>query len=139
MCRRLRGRPQLKRRSLGGVRTPVLQGKPKRKILRELAGIAYERELRKALLDLHDQFHGWLKDRMDAFALSDAIHTFHDGAARDLYVFYTRGRPEMQVARAVAHGVLQRDEVPPPILDELKSFIEFFQEDSPGDFENDAV
>ena len=76
---------------------------------------------------------------MDAFALSDAIHTFHDGAARDLYVFYTRGRPEMQVARAVAHGVLQRDEVPPPILDELKSFIEFFQEDSPGDFENDAV
>jgi hypothetical protein len=117
----------------------VPQGKRRRRILRELAGLAYERELRKALLDLHDQFHDWLKDRTDAFELSDAIPAFHDGAARDLYVFYTRGRPEMQVARAVAHGVLRRDEVPGPIIDKLKSLIEFFEEDSAGGFEDDAV
>ena len=101
--------------------------------------MAYERELRKALLDLHDEFHDWLKDRTDAFELSDAIHAFHDGAARELYVFYTRGRPEIQVARAVATGVLQRDEVPAPLLEELKSLIEFFEEDSSGSVDDDAV
>lgn len=124
---------------LAGVTTPMAKRPRKRRILRDLAGVAYERELRKALLDLHDRFHDWLKDRTDAFALSDAIHAFHDGAARDLYVFYTRGRPEMQVARAVAHDVLSRDEVPESILHELASLIEFFEEDAPGGFKNDAV
>lgn len=90
-------------------------------------------------MDLHDRFHDWLKDRMDAFALGDAIHEFHDGAARDLYVFYTRGKPEVQVARAVAHGVLSRDEVPAPILEGLRPLIEFFEEDLHDEIEDDAV
>lgn len=111
----------------------------KRKTLRRLAGVAYERELRKELMQLHDQFHDWLKERLDAFALSDAIHEFHDGVARQLYVFYTWGKPEMQVARAVAHQVLSRDEVPGPILEELSSLIEFFEEDSSDETEDDAV
>ena len=115
------------------------QREGKRKSLRRLGGVAYERELRKELMKLHDRFHDWLKDRVDAFALSDAIHEFHDGAARDLYVFYTRAKPEMQVARAVAHAVLSRDEVPVPILEELTPLIEFFEEDSDGEIEDDAV
>jgi len=80
-----------------------------------------------------------MKERLDAFELSDAIHRFHDGVARDLYGFYTRGRPEMHVARAVAHGVLSREEVPEPILKDLASLIEFFAEDAPPDSRNDAV
>ena len=110
-----------------------------RKNLRRLASVAYERELRKELMKLHDRFHDWLKDRMDAFALSDAVHEFHDGAARELYVFYTWGRPEMQVARAVVHGVLSRDEVPEPILDKLKSLIQFFEENTEEETEGEAV
>jgi hypothetical protein len=111
----------------------------KRRVLRDLAGTAYERELHKAVSDLHDRFHDWMQDRLDTFELSDAIHEFHDGAARDLYVFYVRGRPEMQVARAVAHGLLLRQEVPDSILNELASLIEFFAEDAPGDVEGNAV
>lgn len=116
-----------------------LHREDKRKSLRRLAATAYERELRKKLMELHDRFHDWLKDRIDAFALSDAIHEFHNGAARDLYVFYTRGKPEVQVARAVARGVLSRDEVPVPIVEELGPLIEFFEEDSPEQTEGDAV
>lgn len=110
-----------------------------RKILRGLAGTAYERELRSELMSLHDQFHDWLKDRMDAFDLSDAVHKFHDGAARELYVVYTWGKPEMQVARAVARGVLSRDEVPEAILDQLQSLIEFFEEETEDEIDDDAV
>lgn len=125
---------------LDGVTTSVdLHREDKRKSLRRLAATAYERELRKKLMELHDRFHDWLKDRIDAFALSDAIHEFHNGAARDLYVFYTRGKPEVEVARVVARGVLSRDEVPVPIVEELGPLIEFFEEDSPEQTEGDAV
>lgn len=110
-----------------------------RKNLRRLAGVAYERELSTELKKLHDQFHDWLEDRLDTFALSDAVHEFHDGAARNLYAFYTYSKAEIQVARAVAHGVLSRDEVPEPILEGLRSLIEFFEEDSEGEMEGEAV
>ena len=103
--------------------------KAKRTTLRRLADAAYERELRKELMVLHDQFHDWLKEKMDAFSLSDAIHRFHDGPARELWARYTYLKPDMLVARAIAHGILSPEEVPPEIRADLSGTIEAFRAD----------
>jgi hypothetical protein len=51
--------------------------------------------------------------------LSDAIHRFHDGPARNLYVQYRRGHVEPLVAYAIAAGVIARGETSPDVLEYL--------------------
>ncbi len=58
--------------------------KSERKELRRLAGLAYERELAKALEALEESFGQWRKKKISAFELSDCIHKFHNGTARNL-------------------------------------------------------
>ena len=98
-----------------------------RKELRELAGIAWERELAGALATLEDQFRAWRAGQLSPFALSEAIHKYHNGAARDLYVFYAGGHPEPCVARAIAAGLLARAEVSADLLRKLGTLVEFFE------------
>jgi hypothetical protein len=90
-------------------------------------------------MELHDRFHDWLKERIDSFAMSDLIHEFHDGPARDLYVIYNRLNPEMQVARALARGILTEDEVTPQLHEELSNAIEFFKEGARRESDDAAV
>ena len=47
--------------------------KLERKELRRLAGLAYERELAKALGSLEESFRQWKKNKITAFELSDLI------------------------------------------------------------------
>lgn len=103
-------------------------GKEQRRELRRLAGLAYERELGGALAALEGQFREWRAGKLDVHELSDAIHHFHNGVARDLYVTYTRLEPRVAVAQAVARKVLQDDEVPASLRDALHALITFYQE-----------
>lgn len=57
--------------------------------------LTYERELAKSLESLGDDFKRWRKNRISAFELSEFIHKFHNGPARDLWSFYTSGYLEM--------------------------------------------
>jgi hypothetical protein len=68
---------------------------PKRikRVLREYAGAAHEEELRRVL---------------GSGELSEIIHRFHQGPARDLYVRYDTDRLEMAVAYAITVGILDR-------------------------------
>ena len=113
--------------------------KAKRKAMRVLTNTTYERELSKELMVLHDQFHDWLKKKMDAWSLSDAIHRFHDGPARDLWARYTYLKPDMLVARAIAHGTLSPEEVPAEIRAELQASIEAFRIDLTPSPDDNAV
>jgi Tol biopolymer transport system component len=54
-----------------------------RRRLRELAGIAYERELNRELDALFKCFEAWKKDEISPFDLSENIHEFHQKPARD--------------------------------------------------------
>ena len=45
-----------------------------RKKLRELAGLAHERELRKAMETLDGHFTQWRRQEIDCFELNDRIH-----------------------------------------------------------------
>lgn len=87
-------------------------GKAQRKELRRLAALAYERELATELEAVEAQFREWHAGNLDVHELSDLIHQFHDGVARDLYIMYTRGQPGSVVAQAVARNVLHENDLP---------------------------
>lgn len=55
-----------------------------RKELRRLAGLAYERELAHELTTIEAAFRAWRAGELSPFDLSDRIHAFHNGVARDL-------------------------------------------------------
>lgn len=65
-----------------------------RKELRRLAGLAYERELAHELTTIEAAFRAWRAGELSPFDLSDRIHAFHNGVARDLFVTYNRWDPE---------------------------------------------
>jgi hypothetical protein len=103
-----------------------LNAKANKRKLRELAGVAYTRELGAELSKLEEEFARWRSGEIDPFELSDRIHRFHDGISRDLYVLYGRLSPSSSVARAVAFKVLQEAEVPSEILAALERPLEFY-------------
>ncbi len=116
----------------------MLESKATRRKLRELAGVAYQRELASELAKVEMDFARWRAGEISPFELSDRIHRFHDGASRDLYVAYRDLSPAHSVARAVALQVLDQSEVPPEILTELEGAIQFFGErDVPSEKEQD--
>jgi hypothetical protein len=94
-----------------------------RKDLRRLVELAYQRELGEELGALEASFHQWRCGSINAYDLSEAIHEFHDGPARNLYVSYNRLKPDVLVARAFARGVLTEKDVTPSIRDALQSQI----------------
>jgi hypothetical protein len=101
-----------------------------RRQLRELAGLAWDRELGAELAELEAAFGEWRAGDISPHELSDRIHRFHNGAARDLYVLYTmRSHPSELVARAVAAGVLSENDVPAELLAALASAVEFYRTD----------
>jgi hypothetical protein len=97
--------------------------------IRQLAGLAQERELTRELQGLREQFERWQRGELTPFELSDAIHRFHDGPARDLYVQYMRSHPEPLVAGAIAAGVIDRGETSPGVLDYLAPGIRFNEDE----------
>lgn len=91
------------------------------KHLRQLAGIAHDRELGRELTRLENVFAEWRAGRLGTHDVSAAIHEFHDGVARDLWVLYNRVDPSSTVPRAVVRGLLAEDEVPPALLTKLQN------------------
>ena len=103
-----------------------------RKSLRELAHLAYDRELGRELARVEAAFAEWHAGRLDPHGVSAAIHAFHDGVARDLWVLYNRIHPSSTVPRAVATGLLTEDEIPPALLAKLQNAVEFYREQARG-------
>src|SRR6476620_10005916 len=85
-----------------------MQEVPKRikRLVREWAGIAHHRELRKALSELRVQFDRWERGEIDAFELNDLVHRFHQDSSREIWKRYATTRLEPAVASAVAAGVM---------------------------------
>ncbi|MFL6263303.1 MAG: hypothetical protein ACJ76Y_26710 [Thermoanaerobaculia bacterium] len=105
-----------------------LETKSNKRKLRQLAGVAHERELGAELSKLEAEFARWRRGEIDPFELSDRIHRFHDGVSRDLYVLYGRLPPSHSVARAVALEVLREAEVPSEFLEALERPLLFYRE-----------
>lgn len=103
--------------------------KPIKRMLREQAAIAYEKDLRQALLPLADAFDKWRRGELDSFELSRLIHQFHDGEAREIWKRWNLDRdPTMAVVYAVQDGILNRDDLPAPLLEYLRGSLELAAE-----------
>jgi len=100
-----------------------------RKLLRRLASVAYERELGRELDRLFAVLHEWKAKQSSAHDVSVAVHEFHDGVARDLYVLYGRIDPSQTVARAVAAGLLAEADLSAELLAKLAKPLEFYRAD----------
>lgn len=83
-----------------------------KRCLRELAGIAYERELRAALQPVEQALADMHAGKCDAFAVSEAIHQFHQKPARDIWVQYNRMEPEFSIAAALLDNIITPEEIP---------------------------
>ena len=82
----------------------------KRKV-RQLAGIAWERELRNELRQIAAAIEDMENGSLSPFDVNDHIHKFHNGASRDLYNQYSQSRPWLGVCRAYFDRVLTDDDL----------------------------
>jgi len=119
---------------LGGQETTsLMQDTPKRikRSVREWAGIAHDRELGKALLDLRAQFDRLKRREISAVELNDLIHRFHDGVSRDIWKKYATNHLEPALGFAVATGILRREELSPELVQHIAGLIEFYEAEEP--------
>ncbi len=98
-----------------------------RKHLRELASLAYERERNRELDALAVEFERWRRGELAPWDLTERIHAFHQGPARDLFVLYRDLDEGMAVGRAVAGGTLEEKEIPADVLAHVASALEFYR------------
>ena len=104
---------------------------PKRvkRLLREYASAAHEEELRRALLPLAEAFKRWEHGGLGSGELSDLIHRFHQGPARELFLRYNASNLVAPVAYAIAVGIVDRTAVPGELLEHLTGMIEFYEKE----------
>ena len=104
-----------------------MQEIPKRmkRLIREWAGVAHERDLRDALNELRAQFDRWERGEIDSFESNDLVHKHHDGASREIWKRYAR----THLSPAVAAGVLRTEELPSELVQHLAGLIQFYKDD----------
>ena len=108
-----------------------MQEVPKRikRLVRDWAGIAHDRELRKVLNELRVQFDRWERDEITALELNDRVHRFHEDTSREIWKRYATTHLEPTVASAVAAGVLRKEELPAELVQHIAGLIEFYEHD----------
>jgi hypothetical protein len=97
-----------------------------KKMIREFAAEAHERELHRELTKLDLRFTEWRNGQLGSGALSDEIHQYEVGPSRELFKRYNGGLPDMMVAYAIVAGILKREEIPAELLEALASPLEYF-------------
>ena len=103
--------------------------KPIKRLLREYAAAAHEEELRRALLPISEAFGRWASAELGSGELSEIIHRFHQGPARELWARYNTPHLEIPVAFAITTGVLGRGTIPAELLEHLAGALRFNEEE----------
>ena len=97
-----------------------------KKLIREFAAEAHERELHRELTALDRRFSEWRAGRLGSGELSVEIHQYETGPSRELFKRYNGALPDMMVAYAIVVGILQREEIPAELLEALAGMIEYY-------------
>jgi hypothetical protein len=98
-----------------------------KRLLREFAAEAYEKELSRELARLDESFAEWRDGKINSGELSDRIHQFETGASRELFNKYNEGKNDFNVAYAIVTGILNREEVPEELIDAIEKHLRFYQ------------
>ena len=99
-----------------------------RKKFRELAALAYEREMNERLKELAGKFDEWREKKITGLELNEMIHKFHKGTSKWLYGIYNGLSDDFTVARGLAFGFLTEEDVPSEAIWEIEKLVEFFKE-----------
>ena len=102
--------------------------KKMKKEIRLLCSMAYEEELKRALLGLAKKVDLWKSGVLTSAKLTEEIHMFHDGESREIFKRYAHPMEKMCAAWAIANGILQRDVISPEVMEALKAEIAFYEE-----------
>ena len=94
--------------------------KGQKRELRRIIGLAYERELSAKLSELEEQFRRWRAGEIDAHDVSQAIHEFHQGAAREIWSRYNGGDLLLTAMIAVHGGTVAEHEVASGMLELIR-------------------
>ena len=98
-----------------------------KRLIREYAARAYEAELGQALGELEQQFAAWRSGQISTFDLSDHIHAFHQGPARELWSRYNARIDDTLVAHAIVTGLLPCETIPAELLAALQPILAFYE------------
>ena len=85
-------------------------------------------EVRVFQLPVSEAFKRWERGELGSGELSEIIHRFHEGPARELRVRYDTSHLEMPVAFAITTGVLPRETIPGELLEHLAGALRFYEE-----------
>ena len=98
-----------------------------KRLLRELAAEAYEKELSRELAKLDKSFEEWREGKINGGELSHRIHQYEVGPSRELYKKYNDGQNEFNVAYAIVTGMLDREEVPEELIEAIDKHVRFYE------------
>ena len=101
--------------------------KAQRRRLRELGGMAYERELSAELSNLEREFRRWRAGEIDAHELSDRIHRFYQGPAQNLFLKYEHSNLDFAVADAIHRGLITEEEAGTDGMEMLRIHLGFLR------------
>ena len=105
-------------------------GKPSKCLkqkLRDLALQAHEVELSRALSVLAESFDEWRSRKIDSHELNGVIHKYHQRTVREILARYESKDDRALVASAVAAGILDRQQLPTELADDMERLIAFFE------------
>jgi hypothetical protein len=98
-----------------------------KRLLREFAAEAYEKELSRELARLDASFAEWRDGKIHSGELSDRIHQYETGTSRELFNKYNEGKNDFNVAYAIVTGILDREEVPEELIEAIDKHLRFYQ------------
>ncbi|MCD4738061.1 MAG: hypothetical protein K8R89_02225 [Anaerolineae bacterium] len=99
--------------------------KPIKRLIREWATEAYERELHQELLKLDQHFVEWRREAISNGEMSYRIHEWETGPSRALFKQYNYGPKDISVAYAIVVGILDEEEVPAELLEAIAGAVQF--------------
>jgi len=102
---------------------------PKRikRLLRETATAAHERELHRELTKLDQSFAEWRSGAISSGELSHRVHQYETGPSRELFDRYNSSQPDLSVVYAIVMGILDESQVPPELLEALSRPLDLFR------------
>ena len=98
--------------------------------IRELRAQAHENELASELTKLEQKFADWHAGKIGAGELSQIVHQYHNGPARELFSYYDSGDDDLLVASALVRGILSEADVPEEVRQHIQRLIDFCKKDS---------
>jgi hypothetical protein len=97
-----------------------------KRLLREFAAEAHEKELSRELARLDKSFSEWRAGKINSGELSYRIHQYETGASRELFNKYNEGENDFNVAYAIVTGILNRQDVPEELIEAIDKQISFY-------------